>query len=252
MPSNFDFNFDFNKESGRGRASLMFSTLHRRIPKQQIRSLSASLALHGLLLALLLHAPGATVISPALTLAGENGPSITPLYWPGQATAAHSEPNSKSSAERTRHRKVSDARLTWNHAKEKRTDPPDAALTETAAAANASSATSASPTPPAGSRYGSLYSGSLGHEVRPALPVLSTEPVVSPADLVGGIEGSVVVEITIDEKGNIVDKVVLHGLRPAIDAKVLAALETWHFSPATRDGVAIPSKQDVYYHFKPN
>jgi hypothetical protein len=26
-------------------------------------------------------------------------------------------------------------------------------------------------------------------------------------------------------------------------------LENWRFRPATRDGVAIPSKQDVYFHF---
>jgi len=38
---------------------------------------------------------------------------------------------------------------------------------------------------------------------------------------------------------------------PAIDGKVLAALESWRFHPATRDGVPIPSKQDVVYHFKP-
>ena len=40
-------------------------------------------------------------------------------------------------------------------------------------------------------------------------------------------------------------------LGPALDGKVLAALENWHFHPATRDGVPIPSKQDVVYHFKP-
>jgi hypothetical protein len=44
---------------------------------------------------------------------------------------------------------------------------------------------------------------------------------------------------------------VLQSLGAAIDNKVLAALENWHFRPATRNGVAIPSKQDVYYHFKP-
>jgi TonB family protein len=231
----------------------MFSILHRSVPKQQIRLLSVSLTLHGLFLAILLHAPAATVISPASTLAGKNGTSVTPLYWPTEAMASPSEEKSKSSDERTRHRKVAEARLTWDHAKsEKRVDPRDASLAETASPSNTDSPTPASTAPPAGSQYGSLFNGSLGHEVRPALPVLSTEPVVSPADLVGGIEGSVVVEITIDEKGNIVDKVVLQGLRPAIDAKVLAALESWRFSPATRDGVAIPSKQDVYYHFKPN
>ncbi len=90
-----------------------------------------------------------------------------------------------------------------------------------------------------------------GDEIRPALPVSATDPVVDRADLAGHGEGSVVVEITIDDKGNIVQKVVLQSLGPAIDQKVLAALESWHFSPATRNGVAIPSKQDVYYHFKP-
>jgi len=90
-----------------------------------------------------------------------------------------------------------------------------------------------------------------GDEIRPALPVSATDPVVDGADLAGHAEGSVVVEITIDDKGNIVQKVVLQSLGPAVDSKVLAALESWHFSPATRNGVAIPSKQDVYYHFKP-
>jgi hypothetical protein len=41
-------------------------------------------------------------------------------------------------------------------------------------------------------------------------------------------------------------------MTPAIDQKVLLALETWRFRPATRDGIPIPSKQDVHYHFKPS
>jgi len=228
----------------------MFSILYGRIPKQQTRSLSVSLTLHGLLLALLLHAPNPTVIAPSSALGGRDGSSVTQLYWPSQA----SEPatGSKSSAERARHRKVAEARLTWNHPKNKKTYPQEAAPAETVVAGSASSSGSANPASPAGSRYGSLSNGAFGHEVRPALPVSASEPVVNPADLVGGIEGSVVVEITIDENGNVVEKTVLQSLRPAIDAEVLAALENWHFIPATRDGVAIPSKQDVYYHFKPN
>ena len=87
-----------------------------------------------------------------------------------------------------------------------------------------------------------------GDEIRPALPVSSSDPVVDAADLPPS-EGSVIVEVTIDEKGNIVRKSVIESLTPAIDAKVLAALENWRFLPATRNGVAIPSKQDVYYHF---
>ena len=230
----------------------MFSILHRRIPNQQARSLAVSLTLHGLFLGYLLHAPTARVISPSWTVAGEHGTSVTQLYWQPAAPSAPG-PKSHAADERTRHQQVIAARLRWNRARtEKKANPPDAAPAETAAASNADSRETANPARPAGSQYGSVYSGALGHEVRPALPVASAEPAVSPADLVGGIEGSVVVEITIDDKGNIVEKTVIQSLRPAIDAKVLAALESWHFMPATRDGVAIPSKQDVYYHFKPN
>jgi len=103
--------------------------------------------------------------------------------------------------------------------------------------------------PPIGSRFGSLP-GSVytGHEVRPALRVSGSEPTVGQDDL-RGAEGNVVIEITIDERGEIVSKAVIQGIAPSVDNKVLAALEDWRFIPATEDGVAIPSKEDVYYHF---
>jgi len=34
-----------------------------------------------------------------------------------------------------------------------------------------------------------------------------------------------------------------------VDEKVLATLQKWHFTPATQDGIAIPSQQYVYFHF---
>jgi protein TonB len=86
-----------------------------------------------------------------------------------------------------------------------------------------------------------------GPEIRPALPVVSPDPVFG-SDA-AGLQGDVIVEITIDEAGNIVQKTVLQSLGPAIDGRVLAALEKWQFSPASKSGVPIPSKQDVYYHF---
>jgi protein TonB len=92
---------------------------------------------------------------------------------------------------------------------------------------------------------------SAGEEIRPALPAVTSEPHVDPEDLRGIGEGNVVVEITIDEGGTIVNKSVVQSMGPAIDGRVLAALENWRFRPATRDGVPIPSKQDVVYHFKP-
>jgi len=69
------------------------------------------------------------------------------------------------------------------------------------------------------------------------------------ASELAGIQGDVVIEITIDDAGNIVEMKVVRSLGTVIDQKVLAALRNWRFRPATRDGAAIASKQDVYYHF---
>ena len=87
--------------------------------------------------------------------------------------------------------------------------------------------------PQAGSLYGSLsYGRSDGTEVRPAIRVSGSEPAVNEYDLAGVHEGNIIVEVTIDEHGNITQKTVLQSLNPAIDHKVLAALEDWHFLPA--------------------
>ena len=102
----------------------------------------------------------------------------------------------------------------------------------------------------AGLPYGTLGRGPFsGDEVRPALPVATSDPVVYPWQL-PNVPGNEVIEITIDERGEIVGKTVLQSLGPDIDDKCLAALENWHFHPATRNGAPIPSKQDAIFPFK--
>jgi TonB family protein len=78
--------------------------------------------------------------------------------------------------------------------------------------------------------------------------VVSFDPIILP-QLLNGMTGDVIVEITIDSAGNVIDMKVLQSFNPPVDQRVLAALEQWHFSPATRNGVPIPSKQDVHCHF---
>src|SRR5207302_3208 len=57
----------------------------------------------------------------------------------------------------------------------------------------------------AGSPFGSLEIGpGNGHEVRPALPIVFPEPMVSRADIPPGVQGDVVVEVTIDAQGNVI------------------------------------------------
>jgi len=108
----------------------------------------------------------------------------------------------------------------------------------------------AAPAARAGSPIGSATFGSLtGHDVRPALPVVGPRPFISETDLPQGVQGDVVVEITIDERGGIVSMRFVKKLGYGVDEKVLSALEQWHFTPATQDGVAIPSQQLVLFHF---
>ena len=110
--------------------------------------------------------------------------------------------------------------------------------------------TAAAPAVPAGSPFGSVLNGSLsGHDVRPALPIAWEDPVVPRSTLPEGVEGNVIVEVTIDEAGKVVATKVIQGLGYGIEDKVVAAVRNWRFRPATMDGRAIPSQQDVYYHF---
>ena len=101
-----------------------------------------------------------------------------------------------------------------------------------------------------GSRQGSAMEGAaFGDEVKPALPLDFQEPSIHRSELPSGLQGDVVVEITIDEQGKVTEERLLQGLGHGIDEKVIAAVHDWHFRPATRNGVAISSKHDVHFHF---
>ena len=213
-----------------------------RLPR---RSSLASLAVHGLLLVALFRGRSPIFIAPSSMLGGANGTRITHLYW---AQGKNGEVADRDSAFRS-HRD-SKTQVTWSGARGQEPASNHGAAHQMVADAHESAATN--PAPSAGSPYGSLSDGvETGHEIRPALPAVTSEPLVTADDLHGISEGNVVVEITIDEAGHVVDKVVVRSLGPAVDVKVLAALDSWSFRPATRDGVPIPSKQDVVYHFKP-
>src|SRR5450432_3803807 len=89
-----------------------------------------------------------------------------------------------------------------------------------------------------GTEFGSVGSVS-GTEARPALPVVFPDPAIFPWQLPNGLTGDVIVEVTIDEQGAVIDTRLLQSLKPDIDQKVVATVRNWRFSPATVDGVAI-------------
>ena len=103
----------------------------------------------------------------------------------------------------------------------------------------------------AGSEYGVHTPGTpfTGPAVMPALPQVFPDPPVARSDLPPGVSGDVIVEVTIDEQGNVTSLKLAQGVGYGIDEKVLAVLRRWHFRPATRNGLNIASQHLVHFHY---
>jgi TonB family protein len=103
----------------------------------------------------------------------------------------------------------------------------------------------------AGTPFGALWSGpSNGHDVRPAFPVVFPDPPISRAEISSeDVQGDVVVEVTIDNQGNVIETKLLQSVGHGIDEKIVATLQGWRFHPAMFDGRPIASKHDVHFHF---
>jgi periplasmic protein TonB len=110
---------------------------------------------------------------------------------------------------------------------------------------NASSPASAVPDSSSGSD--SWGSGSI----QIALTTYSPSPAPDLSVLPHGVQGDVVVDVTIDPSGKVADLAVLHTLGYGIETSVIGTLKTWTFRPATKDGNPIASVQELHFHFGP-
>ncbi len=219
----------------------------------QTKMLAGSLALHALLFAWLLHSPEPQLLTASSIAIGHNGKVATRLYFPTQSPDDSTTSSSDHALEVYRHQRLGHEKLAWKPtAAQAKSLTPPIMRAPSEAEDNAKTATLSKlgHGAMAGLPYGSLPGGPVyGDEIRPALPITTADPVVYPWQRPDS-EGKVVIEITIDERGEIIRKTVLQSLGPAIDSQCLAALENWHFQPATHNGVAIPSKQDAIFPFK--
>ena len=230
----------------------MFEQLNPATARRQRWLQTGSLVLHSAALVWLLRSPEPIRLNPSSVALGENGTSVTRLYWSSKNPDDSSHSSSDLATRRYRHERLGQ-KLTFKAAKQpakvtvtqtplSRAEADDNSQTQTISALGHGAQ--------AGQRYGTLSQGSIyGDEVRPALPIATSDPVVWPWQLPEA-PGNEVIEITIDERGEIVRKTVLQSLGPDIDNKCLAALDNWHFHPATRNGVPIPSKQDAIFPFR--
>jgi TonB family protein len=102
----------------------------------------------------------------------------------------------------------------------------------------------------AGSPLGTLIDGPItGHEVHVAYPTIYPDPPVDRAELPRDLVGDVVIEVTIDSQGNVVETKIVQAIGHGIDEKIEATLRRWHYQPATLDGTPVASRHDVHFHF---
>ena len=102
----------------------------------------------------------------------------------------------------------------------------------------------------AGLALGTVVDGPIsGHEVHVAYPVVYPDPPVNRAELPRDLAGDVVIEVTIDSEGNVVETKIVQAIGHGIDEKIEATLRRWHYQPATLDGTPVASHHDVHFHF---
>jgi hypothetical protein len=206
--------------------------------------------LHLAVLLWVLFPPEPLLLNPYSVRIGRNGTSVTRLYWSGRMHDEAKGSSPDSATQLYRHQRYVHPQLVWQNPPPATLPPNPIPPSETKAIAPASTISNLGHGAPAGLSYGTLARGAtFGDEIRPALPVTTSDPVVYPWQLPDS-PGNEVIEITIDERGEIVRTIVLQSLGPMIDNKCLAALENWHFHPATHNGAAIASKQDAIFPFK--
>jgi Gram-negative bacterial TonB protein C-terminal len=230
----------------------MFSPWSNATTRRQRRFLAASVLLHGVLLGWLLHASEPELLQPSAIAFGQNGNSVTRLYWTSQNFDDSTHSSSDQATERYRHQRLGPKPTFKKPAQLAKLPAPRSPLVPAEATDNSRTQTLSAlgHGAEAGQAYGTLNRGPmLGDEVRPALPVATADPVVYPWQLPDS-PGNEVIEITIDERGEIINKTVLVSLGANIDQKCLAALENWHFHPATKNGSPIASKQDAIFPFR--
>jgi periplasmic protein TonB len=105
--------------------------------------------------------------------------------------------------------------------------------------------------PSAETGSGSASLSGIGEgEIRIALEKYFPYPKPDLSTLPHGTRGDVILDAVVDQDGKISVLTVVQGLGPAIDDVVIATVKQWSYIPATKDGVPVPSKQELHFHYE--
>lgn len=90
----------------------------------------------------------------------------------------------------------------------------------------------------------------VGPGVRPPRVLRKMEPKYSPSARADHVQGTVVFQMVVNEKGRPTDIAVISPLGFGLDEQAQAAIETWEFAPGTKDGRPVKILATVEVNFR--
>lgn len=192
------------------------------------RAVVSSFVLHLLLIAFLVHARPVR-LTPVRLPGTADGTRLLLTYSPGRAPA-------QQRAKLTRPRSVPVKRVAPKVKPDAQDPLPLLAAAPSPASAN----------PDSKSGNDGLGSGDVNIALMTYFPV----PKPDLTQLPHGTRGDVVIDVVIDATGKIVQLTMARGLGHGVDESVMTTVQQWTFHPATKDGHAVASEQELLFHYE--
>jgi TonB family protein len=119
-------------------------------------------------------------------------------------------------------------------------------IAETPSPAQATAAQAGMSTP---QQQATLGTGEGANDAEPALPLYYPSPGITDRSLLPAMKQNVVVDVNISALGDVTDEKLVRGLGNALDQIVLATVRSWRFRPATLNGTAVASVEELVFPF---
>lgn len=94
--------------------------------------------------------------------------------------------------------------------------------------------------------------GSDNDDIHPAFPIFSPHPPVRDRSLLPATEQKIVVDVDVDELGQVVKETLVKGMGNHLDQIVLDIVKTWKFQPATVNGKPVATEAELIFPFDRN
>ena len=91
--------------------------------------------------------------------------------------------------------------------------------------------------------------GSGSEDAEPAFPTYFPHPSVTDRSLLPAVEQKIIVNVTISPLGEVTDEKLIQGIGNSLDQIVLDTVKSWKFHPATLNGTAVASIEELVFPF---